>query len=331
MAGSNYSKVDEYGFERPKDFDFKTYDAFMSQYVKVLTRRALRWNNMFGNQRNINFRKNATLKRFVRKGIPTEFRTRCWMTVSGAERIKNSSNLTYQQLKSRSVSSTDEMMDAIKIDLPRTFPDNIFFSGREPLPNMLYNVLATFAHQNSEVGYCQGLSYVAGLILLVTKDEAASFWLLKTLIEQLLPKYYVRTMSGLITDLDVLNELVRKYEPLVQRHIQNIGMPWAMGTTKWFICLYADVLPTETVLRIWDSLFFEGSKILFRVALTLIRLHKAAILQTSDLSELTGVFRNMKNHPRVIDCHSFMKDVFELSGNLSNSTLEKLRITYKKE
>lgn len=84
-------------------------------------------------------------------------------------------------------------------------------------------------------------------------------------------------------------------------------MPWAMGTTKWFICLYADVLPTETVLRIWDCLFAEGSKILFRVALTLIKLHKDAILQTSDLSELMAVFKSMKNHPRVIDCHGFMQ------------------------
>lgn len=94
---------------------------------------------------------------------------------------------------------------------------------------------------------------------------------------------------------------------LTYRHIQNIGMPWAMGTTKWFICLYADVLPTETVLRIWDCLFFEGSKILFRVALTLIKIHKELILQTTDLSELMMVFKNMKNHPKVIDCHGFIK------------------------
>jgi len=35
--------VDVYGFERPADFDFKSYDEFMSHYVHVLARRAGRW------------------------------------------------------------------------------------------------------------------------------------------------------------------------------------------------------------------------------------------------------------------------------------------------
>lgn len=183
---------------------------------------------------------------------------------------------------------------------------------------MLFNVLATFAHQNKDVGYCQGLNYIAGLLLLATKDEEASFWLLKALVEKILPQYYIVTMTGLLIDLDVLDELVHKYEPVVHRHIQNVGMPWAMGTTKWFICLYSEVLPAETVFRIWDCLFNEGSKIIFRVAITLIRLHKDKILQTSELGELIGCFRDMRNHESVINCHQFMQ--VSMAGKIQNLT-----------
>jgi len=35
--------VDAYGFERPADFDYKSYEEFMSRYVHVLARRAGRW------------------------------------------------------------------------------------------------------------------------------------------------------------------------------------------------------------------------------------------------------------------------------------------------
>jgi len=325
MADSSYSKVDEYGFERGENFDYKVYDSFMSRYMVTLTRRAQRWSSVF---KNLDYKKTRTLKRFIRKGVPSNLRTVCWMTVSGAETLRKESRSSYEQLKKKNNNS--QLIESIQIDLPRTFPDNIYFLNQEELPNKLYNVLATFAHQNTEIGYCQGLNYIAGMILLATKDEAATFWLLKVLTEQILPKYYIRTMSGLLVDLDVLNELVQKSEPIVHRHIINVGMPWAMGTTKWFICLYADVLPTETVLRIWDCLFFEGSKIIFRVALTLIKIHKEAILATSDLSELMAVFRNMKDHPRVIDCHGFMQDVFALSGSLSSSQIEKLRSKYHK-
>ena len=35
----------------------------------------------------------------------------------------------------------------------------------------------------------------------------------------------------------------------------------------WFLCLFIDNMPTESVMRVWDSMFFEGWKIIFRVAL----------------------------------------------------------------
>nr|XP_023029051.1 growth hormone-regulated TBC protein 1-like [Leptinotarsa decemlineata]XP_023029052.1 growth hormone-regulated TBC protein 1-like [Leptinotarsa decemlineata]XP_023029053.1 growth hormone-regulated TBC protein 1-like [Leptinotarsa decemlineata] len=300
MAKSSYSKVDEYGFERPENFNYESYDQYMSQYFRILTRRSQRWNTLKGDI----FKKPNTLKRFIRKGIPSDRRTSVWMHISGADNLKRSSKLTYNELKMKI--NNQNIIDTIQIDLPRTFPDNIYFSTHEYLPKMLYYVLATFAHQNKEVGYCQGLNYIAGLLLLATKDEEASFWLLKVLVEQILPQYYIVTMTGLLTDLDVLDELVRKYEPVVHRHIHNIGMPWAMGTTKWFICLFSEVLPTETVFRIWDCLFLEGSKIIFRVALTLIRLHKENILLTSELGELITCFKDMRNHQSVINCHQFM-------------------------
>ncbi|KAJ8916156.1 hypothetical protein NQ315_016295 [Exocentrus adspersus] len=324
QSKSEYSKVDEYGFERPDNFNYDLYDKYMSQYMRTLTRRAQRWNSLKGDI----YKKSSTLKRFVRKGIPSDYRTSAWMHISGAEELKKSSSFTYLELKNGI--SNQHIIETIKIDLPRTFPDNIYFTNHKHLPTMLFNVLGTFGHQNKEVGYCQGLNYIAGLLLLATKDEEASFWLLKVLVENILPQYYIVSMTGLLTDLDVLDDLIRKYEPSLHRHIHNIGMPWAMGTTKWFICLFSEVLPTETVFRIWDCLFYEGSKIIFRVAITLIKLHKQEILQTSELGELIACFRNMRNHETVINCHQFMSDIFKMSGNLSNSQIEKLRKTHKK-
>ncbi|XP_044267353.1 growth hormone-regulated TBC protein 1-A [Tribolium madens] len=324
MAKSSYSKVDEYGFERPDNFNYEAYDEFMSNYMRILTRRSLRWNTI----KDSSYGKSNTLKRFIRKGIPSDRRVAVWMSTSGASKLRDESPYTYQELK-RKINNRG-LIETIQIDLPRTFPDNIYFTNHEHLPQQLFNVLATFAHQNSEVGYCQGLNYIAGLLLLATKSEEASFWLLKTLVEKILPKYYIPSMAGLLTDLDVLNVLIQKSEPTIHQHIQNIGMPWALGTTKWFICLYSEVLPTETVLRIWDCLFYEGSKILLRVAITLIKIHKPLILQTSELSELIACFRNMRSHENVINCHQFMNDVFKLPGSFPSSNLEKLRRKYQK-
>lgn len=43
------------------------------------------------------------------------------------------------------------------------------------------------------------------------------------------------------------------------------GLPYAVIASKWFICIFAEVLPAETVLRIWDCVFSEGYKVFFIV------------------------------------------------------------------
>lgn len=149
-------------------------------------------------------------------------------------------------------------VDAIRIDLPRTFPENIFF---ESIRTPLFNVLIAYANHNKEIGYCQGLNYIAGLILLVTKNEEWTFWLLKVLVEKIISSYHTKTMVGLITDIAVLRELLMERVPDVCEHLERCGLPCAVITTKWFICMFAEVLPIETVLRIWDCLFHEGSKV----------------------------------------------------------------------
>ena len=45
-----YSDVDGYGFQRPKDFDHEKYEAFMSAYLRIMARRAIRWKNLVGNK-----------------------------------------------------------------------------------------------------------------------------------------------------------------------------------------------------------------------------------------------------------------------------------------
>ena len=67
---------------------------------------------------------------------------------------------------------------SILIDLCRTFPKHRQF--RESLAQStgqksLYNVLKAYCLLDTEVGYCQGLSFVVGLILIYLPDEEDAF------------------------------------------------------------------------------------------------------------------------------------------------------------
>jgi len=53
-------------------------------------------------------------------------------------------------------------------------------------------------------------------------------------------------------DSAVMMFIFRLKVPEVHRHVSSIGLPWAVITTKWFICLFAEVLPIE-VRECWQG------------------------------------------------------------------------------
>ena len=132
---------------------------------------------------------------------------------------------------------------------------------------------------------------------------------------------------GLQRDIHVITELVRLKEPLINEKINELGIPWAVILTKWLICLFAEVLPVETVLRIWDVMFAEGYKIIFRAALAIIFTLKEDIMKADDITVLAELFRNCSKDPRMLNCHSFLESMFKIK--LKRRDIDVLRKNYK--
>jgi hypothetical protein len=169
-----------------------------------------------------------------------------------------------------------------------------------------------------------GLNYISGLLLIVCAgDEEASFWLLKHLIENIAPEYHTRTMKNLKRDIDVLTDLIKVRAPLVNEKMNEFGLPWIVIMTKWLICLFAEVLPVETALRVWDVIFSEGSKIIFRAGLAIVLILKDDIMRVNDMNELAQLFRNISKDPRFLNSHKFINFMFSIS--LKKREIEVLR------
>ncbi|MBN3303573.1 GRT1A protein, partial [Amia calva] len=318
-------RIDPYGFERSEDFDYDSYEEFMSVYLTILTRRSIKWSKLL--QGNSKVERNLKVKRYVRKGIPNEHRTLMWMTASGAQEQMDKNPGYYGKLLE--AEHEPRLVETIKTDLNRTFPDNVQFrKTADPcLQQTLFNVLVAYGHHNKNVGYCQGMNFITGYLIIITKDEEKSFWLLEALLGRILPDYYTPAMMGLKTDQEVLGELVRMKVPAVSQIMNQHNVMWTLVVSRWFICLFIDILPVETVLRIWDCMFYEGSKIIFRVALTLIKHNQATILQARNFPDICDKFKEIIKGEFVEDCHAFMQKIFTEPGSLSMSTINKLRET----
>lgn len=82
------------------------------------------------------------------------------MAISEAEKMREQHPDLYQKILDGPFEK--ELVDLVKTDLPRTFPDNIFFTKEANHQTHLFNILIAYAHNNRVVGYCQGLNYIAG-------------------------------------------------------------------------------------------------------------------------------------------------------------------------
>lgn len=315
------SRVDGYGFDPSDDQHAEAIDKFMASYLSILARRASRWNNLLSSGERIS--KNRKLKRFCRKGIPNEHRKTMWMLLSGAEEKRKANPRTYRLLLDNQ--KDERVVETIALDLHRTFPENIFFSSEDGLQRPLRNVLVAASLYNPDKGYSQGLNFIAGLLLLIVKDEENVFWLMDSLMNNILPDFYSPGMEAVRAEQELLGEIIRWKDRELHDHIQEVGVQWCLVGTKWFMCLFADVLPTETVLRIWDCLFFEGNKVLLRVSTLLILQNKERLMACNNFQEMVAEIQEVIKNPKSLNCHKLMKHCFKKLGSFPTTRIEKMR------
>lgn len=60
----------------------------------------------------------------------------------------------------------EDTAELIELDLPRTFPALMFFQADGPCYRPLRDILEAYVCYRPDVGYVQGMSYIAGVLLL---------------------------------------------------------------------------------------------------------------------------------------------------------------------
>merc|ERR1719277_1888482 len=102
------------------------------------------------------------------------------------------------------------------------------------------------------------MNFIAATLLLYESDERA-FWMLCSLIEDVLPAdYYTCDMVGLRADLRLLDSLIAVHLPRLHRHLVENGIDLSPISMNWFLCLFVNTLPAEQSHRVLDAMLHEG-------------------------------------------------------------------------
>ncbi|KAI5639458.1 hypothetical protein M9H77_00599 [Catharanthus roseus] len=195
-----------------------------------------------------------------------------------------------RQNKSR-VNSPEKWRKQIEKDLPRTFPGHPALDdyGRNSLRRLLY----AYARHNPSVGYCQAMNFFAGLLLLMMPEENA-FWTLVGIIDDYFDGYFSQEMIESQVDQLVFEELMREKFPKLVNHLDYLGVQVTWISGPWFLSIFVNMLPWESVLRVWDVLLYEGNRVmLFRTSLALMELYGPAIVTTRDAADAISLLQSL--------------------------------------
>mmetsp|Transcript_32778 Transcript_32778/g.37472 ORF Transcript_32778/g.37472 Transcript_32778/m.37472 type:complete len:239 (+) Transcript_32778:805-1521(+) len=145
------------------------------------------------------------------------------------------------------------------------------------------------------------MNYLAAMIVRVIGDEEESFWVFTNLFETILPIDYFCLMTEILVDQKILIQILQKKKTKLFKHLQNIGLDFAIISFQWLVCLLSANLIKEVAETIWDFLFLEGSVAIFRAIMGILTMLEDDLLQQDDFSELYQILdskpKEMINSP----------------------------------
>ncbi|KAL6951001.1 hypothetical protein ACO0QE_000287 [Hanseniaspora vineae] len=276
MSNDELEHYDRYGFKKKTAFiSEQEYDIWWNEYSQYSARRKSKWIHFlakngieFDEKTSIpksypvgglnNDNNSATsnsdtnskvekLKRYIRKGIPAEWRGESWwFFANGNEKLSQNKGLyeslvrklfdsnsdcvlpqEYLKENTSSLLKNDDFFTDVQIierDLNRTFPENIhFMKDTDQEPTMIISlrkVLYAFALYDQKIGYCQSMNFLAGLLLLFL-DEEKTFWMMVIITNEILPNVHNRNLEGVNVDQGVLMLCIKEYLPELWCKINN--------------------------------------------------------------------------------------------------------------
>uniref|UniRef100_A0A8D1NAQ0 TBC1 domain family member 4 n=1 Tax=Sus scrofa TaxID=9823 RepID=A0A8D1NAQ0_PIG len=253
----------------------------------------------------------------LKEGVPKSRRGEIWQFLALQYRLRHRlpnkhqpPDTSYKEL----LKQLTAQQHAILVDLGRTFPTHPYFSAQLGAGQLsLFNLLKAYSLLDKEVGYCQGISFVAGVLLLHMSEEQA-FEMLKFLMYDLgfRKQYRPDMMSLQVSELSM--------SPLL--HLLNFAFlnvlvsnrkaaPVAYGVPR-FVSIMVSQFPLGFRTRVFNIIFLQGTEVIFKVALSLLSNQETLIMECENFENIVEFLKNTLPDMNTSEMEKIITQVFEM-------------------
>eukprot|EP00106_Octopus_bimaculoides_P017207 XP_014784649.1 PREDICTED: TBC1 domain family member 4-like [Octopus bimaculoides] len=203
------------------------------------------------------------------------------------------------------------LIDCIKQG--RTFPKHPYFRTQlGPGQLALFNLLKAYSLIDQEVGYCQGLSFIAGM-LLIHMDEESAFHILKYLMFNMgLRNQFRPSMTALQIKLYQLTRLIHDNHRDLYEHFEEHEIVPTLYAAPWFLTIFASQFPLGFVSRVFDLIFLQGIDSIFKVALILLGDHKQLIMHCESFESIVEFLKTTLPSMGLVQMERIINQAFEV-------------------
>ena len=265
-------------------------------------------------------KRSKKVQKLIEKGLPQEVRPLAWTEVVGNELALTRAMFEKELKASHDAAPTARVRAGralIETDLERTFSSmgGLFSDPDSAWKESLRQVLEAFLHYRPELGYVQGMSFLAAVLLMHTDaggghaDGKADAFPAFCCLANLLRPQPTRVLQTLLRldgpKMDILFAFWEKqFEeslPALHAHFIDVGVMPQLYLIEWIFTLFAKSLPQEPVAWIWDQVLLLGDQRIFQVALGILKLLESKFLGMAELDEISAVLKDLMGSPTLFE------------------------------
>ena len=273
-------------------------------------------------------KKDKKIKEYFYMGLPDNVRGKVWMLCLGNRfsitkeyyeiQVKNSKEIIekYKSNKKNNEIMIDDMniinnnkeskemsiltkdkeksINIIELDIERTFPYLGLFRGDSPMAQDLREILRVFVISRPDIGYIQGLSFIAGILLLNMDKFKAFISLMNLILNPIILPFYKMDNESIQQRLKLFKQVFYYNLPELCEHFDELGLLPENYFLSWNMTLFTRDVNLELAKRIWDVFMIEGIKAIYSAAIVFLS-HFESKLINMDFVEIMTCIGTIKN------------------------------------